>query len=80
MRLFYTFIFALAVIGAAAVSYNANAQEATSADKAYSEMKEMFGGIPSVMQIYPKSAVPAGWTCSDLVERRLLCNGHFGLE
>jgi AhpD family alkylhydroperoxidase len=61
MRLLYAFSFALAVIGAGAVSYDANAQDAPSADKAYSEMKEMFGGIPSVMRIYPKSAVPAGW-------------------
>jgi AhpD family alkylhydroperoxidase len=24
-------------------------------------MKEMFGGVPSILQGYPKSAVPAGW-------------------
>ncbi|MDX1402602.1 MAG: DUF4440 domain-containing protein [Kiloniellales bacterium] len=31
------------------------------ADAAYKEMEETFGGIPSIMQVYPKSAVPAGW-------------------
>ena len=61
MRTLYAFSVALAVIGAGSVSYSAKAQDAPSADKAYSEMTEMFGGIPSIMQIYPKSAVPAGW-------------------
>lgn len=37
------------------------AEEPQSASKAYAEMKEMFGGVPSLMQVYPKSAVPAGW-------------------
>jgi AhpD family alkylhydroperoxidase len=37
------------------------AEEPQSVDHAYAEMKEMFGGVPSMMQIYPKNAVPAGW-------------------
>jgi AhpD family alkylhydroperoxidase len=37
------------------------AASAQDADAAYAEMKDMFGGVPSIMQVYPKSAVPAGW-------------------
>ena len=37
------------------------AQDATSAEEAFAEMNELFGGVPSIMQVYPKSAVPAGW-------------------
>ena len=37
------------------------AQDAPSAEAAFAEMNEMFGGVPSIMQVYPKSAVPAGW-------------------
>jgi AhpD family alkylhydroperoxidase len=33
-----------------------------SADKAQAEMKEMFGGVPSLFQVYPKSAMGAGWS------------------
>lgn len=37
------------------------AEEPQSANDAYAEMQEMFGAVPSMMQVYPKSAVPAGW-------------------
>lgn len=37
------------------------AEEPMSAEAAYAEMKEMLGGVPSLFQIYPKSAVGAGW-------------------
>lgn len=37
------------------------AEEPQSATDAYAEMKEIFGAVPSMMQVYPKSAVPAGW-------------------
>ena len=39
----------------------ARAQEMSAADAAFAEMTDMFGGVPSLMQIYPRSAVPAGW-------------------
>ena len=32
-----------------------------SAEAAVAEMKEMFGGVPSVFQGYPKSAMAGGW-------------------
>ena len=37
------------------------AGEPPSAEAAYAEMNQLFGGVPSTMQVYPKSAVPAGW-------------------
>ena len=38
-----------------------SAEEPMSADKAKAEMKEMFGGVPSLFQVYPESAMGAGW-------------------
>jgi len=38
-----------------------SAEEPMSAEKAHAEMKEMFGGVPSLFQVYPKSAIGAGW-------------------
>lgn len=38
-----------------------SAEEPMSAEKAHAEMKEMFGGVPSLFQVYPKSAMGAGW-------------------
>ena len=32
-----------------------------SAEAALAEMKKMFGGVPSTFQVYPKSAIAAGW-------------------
>ena len=61
MRSLLTFFVGLLTLGAVFASSTLRAQEAPSADAAYAEMKEMFGGVPSIMQVYPKSAVPAGW-------------------
>ena len=43
------------------ITATAMAGEAQSTEAAYAEMNELFGGVPSIMQVYPKSAVPAGW-------------------
>ena len=48
-------------VGAFFFASTVHAQDASSVDAAYAEMTEMLGGVPSIMQIYPKSAVPAGW-------------------
>lgn len=50
----------VAAISAGILSFPV-ATAAQDADSAYAEMKEMFGGIPSIMEVYPRSAVPAGW-------------------
>ena len=53
----------------------ASADESQTADEAYAEMKEMFGGIPSVFQGYPRSAVASGWALmksTDLNEKTAL--------
>jgi AhpD family alkylhydroperoxidase len=58
LRTVYIVVLAASAILASSAT---RAQEAPSADAAYAEMKEMFGGVPSILQVYPKSAVPAGW-------------------
>jgi len=30
-------------------------------EAAYAEMKEKLGAVPSILEVYPKSAVPGGW-------------------
>ena len=61
MRTLRTFCIGLLVLSAMLVNFGAGAQDAPSAEAAYAEMNEMFGGVPSILQVYPKSAVPAGW-------------------
>ena len=39
----------------------ARAADPTPSEAALAEMKEMFGGIPAEMQVYPESARAAGW-------------------
>lgn len=61
MRTLRTFCVGLLAVSAILASSATRAQEAPSADAAFAEMNEMFGGVPAIMQVYPKSAVPAGW-------------------
>ena len=56
-----TFCIGLLAMIAVLTSSAVSAQDAPSADAALAEMTEMFGGVPSIMQVYPKSALPAGW-------------------
>ena len=43
------------------VSVNTKAADTTSSEAAIAEMKEMFGGVPTELQLYPESARAAGW-------------------
>ncbi len=43
------------------VSGTAKADDPTSSEAALAEMKEMLGGVPAEMQVYPESARAAGW-------------------
>ena len=43
------------------IAATVTADEPQSTEAAYAEMNELFGGVPSIIQVYPKSAVPAGW-------------------
>lgn len=61
MRALCTSFILLLTVSAILVPSTTNAQDAPSAEAAYAEMTEMFGGVPSILQVYPKSAVPAGW-------------------
>lgn len=61
MRNLRAFCIGLLAIAGILTSSAVGAQDAPSADAAFAEMTEMFGGVPSIMQVYPKSAVPAGW-------------------
>jgi AhpD family alkylhydroperoxidase len=51
----------LAVCGTIFASSYARAADATSSEAAIAEMKEMFGGVPTELQLYPESARAAGW-------------------
>lgn len=61
MRTLRIFCVGLLAVSAILASSATRAQDAPTADAAFAEMNEMFGGVPSIMQVYPKSAVPAGW-------------------
>ena len=61
MRILRVLCVSAAVTVMALASTPSWADEPMSAEDAYAEMKEMFGGVPSLFQIYPKSAVGAGW-------------------
>jgi AhpD family alkylhydroperoxidase len=39
----------------------AKAADTTSSEAAIAEMKEMIGGVPIELQLYPESAIAAGW-------------------
>ena len=51
----------IAVLGAATAPLAVGADEPASLKAAYDEMQEMTGGVPSIIEVYPKSAVSAGW-------------------
>ncbi len=51
----------LAVIGAMVAPVAIKAEEPDLVKAAYAEMKEMMGGVAPIIQVYPKSAVAAGW-------------------
>ena len=50
-----------AVIGMGFASGAAEAEQPGSSQEALAEMKDMLGGIPAEMQVYPESARAAGW-------------------
>jgi len=51
----------VAAVGIGIVSGCASAADPTSSEAAVTEMKEMLGGVPAEMQVYPESARAAGW-------------------
>ena len=51
----------LAICGIILASDYAKAADTTSSEAAIAEMKEMFGGVPTELQLYPESARAAGW-------------------
>ncbi len=61
MRNSQIFVAALAALAIVVTVSAARAQDMSPADAAFAEMNDMFGGVPSTMQVYPRSAVPAGW-------------------
>lgn len=58
MRKLFRVCLVMISAGVLLLPMSASAQDA---DAAYAEMNEMFGDVPSIMQAYPRSAVPAGW-------------------
>jgi len=50
-----------AVCGTTFASGTAKAEDPTSSEAALAEMKEMLGGVPAEMRLYPESARAAGW-------------------
>ncbi|MDH3219192.1 MAG: carboxymuconolactone decarboxylase family protein [Gammaproteobacteria bacterium] len=51
----------LVVCGTILASSYARAADTTSSEAAIAEMKEMLGGVPTELQLYPESARAAGW-------------------
>ena len=51
----------LAACGIILASSDTRATDAASSEAAIAEMKEMFGGVPTELQLYPESARAAGW-------------------
>ncbi len=51
----------VAIAGAVIAPLAVKAEEPSSVKAAYAEMQEMMGAVPSIMEVYPKSAVSAGW-------------------
>jgi AhpD family alkylhydroperoxidase len=54
-------VFILTICGIVLASGIAGAADSASSDAAIAEMKEMFGGVPAELQLYPESARAAGW-------------------
>ena len=54
-------MFILAVCGIIFASSTTKAADPTSSEAAMTEMKEMLGGVPTELQLYPESARSAGW-------------------
>ena len=54
-------VFILTICGIVLASGIARAADSTSSEAAIAEMKEMFGGVPAELQLYPESARAAGW-------------------
>ena len=50
-----------AVFGLIVASCATMAADPTPSEAAVAEMKEMFGGVPAEMRVYPESARAAGW-------------------
>ncbi len=53
--------FIVGVAGAALISCATVAADSASSEAAIAEMKEMFGGVPTELALYPESARAAGW-------------------
>jgi AhpD family alkylhydroperoxidase len=51
----------LAACGMIFTSGDVKAADAASSEAAMTEMKEMLGGVPTELQLYPESARAAGW-------------------
>jgi len=54
-------VFVFAICAIALVSGIARAADSASSAAAIAEMKKMFGGVPTELQLYPESARAAGW-------------------
>jgi AhpD family alkylhydroperoxidase len=54
-------IFLLTICGIVLASGIARASGSASSEAAIAEMKEMVGGVPAELQLYPESARAAGW-------------------
>ena len=61
MKMLRTHYASIVAIGAAIAPLAVEAEEPASVKAAYAEMQGMMGGMPSVMEVYPKSAISAGW-------------------
>ncbi len=63
------------VCGIIFASGDSKAADTTSSEAAITEMKEMLGGVPTELQLYPESARAAGWAMmksTDLNEKTAL--------
>ena len=59
--LFMSILVTVAACGMIFSTDTARAADPTSSEAALAEMKEMLGGVPAEMQVYPESARAAGW-------------------
>ena len=57
----FGFVLLLSIFLVAPWSAVYTAEPDASAEAALAEMEEMFGGVPSLFQVYPNSAMAAGW-------------------
>jgi AhpD family alkylhydroperoxidase len=68
-------ILILTICGIALAGGITKAADSVSSEAAIAEMKEMFGGVPTELQLYPESARAAGWAMmksTDLNENTVL--------